>query len=66
MVFLGLNIAESRSTRGSGTSTTAVCTSILPVAGAGRLGAAGQGVEQGGFPGLGETDDSEAHSRWIP
>src|SRR3989304_117247 len=32
MFFLGLNMRESTSTRGSGTSTTAVCTSILAVA----------------------------------
>src|SRR5450759_285740 len=30
MVFLGLNRTDRRSTRGSGTSTTAVCTSIRP------------------------------------
>src|SRR5574340_61713 len=30
MVLRGLNISERRSTRGSGTSTTAVCTSMRP------------------------------------
>ena len=32
--------------------------------GAGRLGAARQGVEQGGFPRLREADDAEFHREW--